>query len=149
MLTVELVAELLAKTGGNMSAVGRKCGVSRTAVSQFVARHPELAEVISDIHLSMADYSVAAIVKGVRRGTKWAVERVLDSSLGKSTGLQIAAAQKEEPPKLVGLEDADIAAGLMDLMNAATMGPEKLAPPKAIEGPKEEPGGWKIFEETA
>jgi len=149
MLTIEIASELLIKHAGNMSAVAKALGISRNAVSQFVGRNPELQEILENAKYALVDYSVGAVYKGVRRGQKWAVERVLDSSLGKSTGLQIAAAQKEEPPKLVGLEDADIAAGLMDLMNAATMGPEKLAPPKAIEGPKEEPGGWKIFEETA
>ena len=54
-LTVRRVAEAIRLYKGNVSAVAQSFERSRTAVYNFVRRHPELAEALTDAREAMKD----------------------------------------------------------------------------------------------
>ncbi|HKB04835.1 MAG TPA: hypothetical protein VKD90_21610 [Gemmataceae bacterium] len=54
-LTVPLVRDAINKYHGNVSAVARAFGVSRTAVYNYIRRYPELREVLTDARESLKD----------------------------------------------------------------------------------------------
>lgn len=69
---VKVAADLVAQDG-NLSAVARRYGVSRTAVQNMIARTPALKEVVADAREGMLDDAECALYKAVRDGQAWAV----------------------------------------------------------------------------
>ena len=72
-LKVKPVAEALRKYRGNMAAVGRKFGVTRSAVWRFVDSHPDLKATLEECRESMKDTAESALYKAIKRGAGWAV----------------------------------------------------------------------------
>lgn len=58
-LTVKLVAERLQEKRGNLTAVARSVGWSRTQVRRFMEKHPELFEIMEEERESMTDSVVS------------------------------------------------------------------------------------------
>ena len=72
-LSVDRVAEQLRAHEGNLAAVGRAFGVTRTAVSLYVTRHPELIAVRDEARESMKDDAESVLYRQVKEGEAWAV----------------------------------------------------------------------------
>jgi predicted transcriptional regulator len=67
------VAAKLRELNGNQAAVGRAFGVTRQAVSKFVAARPDLAEVARECRETMTDNAESALYRAVLAGEPWAV----------------------------------------------------------------------------
>lgn len=78
-LTVELVIGALTATGGARAAAAQRLHVTRSAISHFIARNPEVEEAIIEIRGTFVDLSEAALIKAARAGEGWAVRYMLDS----------------------------------------------------------------------
>ncbi len=72
-LTIKAVEPQIRKSRGNLAAVGRAFGVTRSAVSHFVTRHPTLLAVVEDARETLLDTAESALHKAVRKGEGWAV----------------------------------------------------------------------------
>lgn len=78
-LTVEQVVAALTATGGARAAAAQRLGVTRSAITHFVNRHPEVADAIEEIRGTFVDLSEAALIKAARAGEGWAVRYMLDN----------------------------------------------------------------------
>jgi hypothetical protein len=67
------VEDALRKHHGNMAAVGRKFGVTREAVRQYVENRPALKEVCLECRETMKDEAESALLKAIRKCQGWAV----------------------------------------------------------------------------
>lgn len=67
------VAAAVGALDGNLAAVARQFGVSRTAVQQFVKNNPELQTIVSDAREGMLDDAESVLFGEVRSGEAWAV----------------------------------------------------------------------------
>ena len=72
-LSIERVAQQLAKQQGNISAVARAFAVSRTAVRLFIDKRPELKQALIDAREEMKDNAESALSLCIARGEGWAV----------------------------------------------------------------------------
>jgi hypothetical protein len=72
VLTVKGVEAALRELHGNMAAVARRFGVVRTAVHNYVRRHPSLRAVVHDCREAMKDHAESALYSAVLRGEPWA-----------------------------------------------------------------------------
>src|SRR5262245_45644126 len=72
-LTCESVTAALHEFHGNMAAVGRKFGVGRTAVANYVERHPSLKAVVVECRESMKDDAEGILYRALLAGEAWAV----------------------------------------------------------------------------
>jgi len=85
VLSNDGVARALVEHKGNLSAVGRKFGVTRQAVSKYIADRPVLLQLAGDEREGMVDEAVTSLGKAVRKGEAWAVCFTL-KCLGKDRG---------------------------------------------------------------
>lgn len=67
------VAAALGASRGNLCACARQFGVSRTAVSQFIDRHPELQVVLKDVREGLVDEAESALAEAVESRQPWAI----------------------------------------------------------------------------
>lgn len=74
ILKAKEVESALRQHDGNMAAVGRKFGVTREAVRQFVEKHPSLKAVCLECRESMKDTAESSLYKAVKKGASWAVQ---------------------------------------------------------------------------
>lgn len=58
-LTVKAMRDQIAKCAGNISAIARSFGRSRSAVYSFIHDHPELKEALCDAREAMSDNVVS------------------------------------------------------------------------------------------
>jgi len=72
-LVAKQVEELLLQYHGNLAAVGRACGASRSGVLRFVERHPSLKAVLHEARESMKDHAESALHAAVIARESWAV----------------------------------------------------------------------------
>ena len=72
-LTIAGVETQLRKWDGNLAAVGRAFGVTRTAVSNYITAHPELAPVRDEARESVKDDVESELYKQAKSGEGWAV----------------------------------------------------------------------------
>lgn len=67
-LTVKGVEQGLRDLSGNMAAVARLFGVSRTSVFQYIQARPELQAILKDCREAMLDNAESALYKNVLAG---------------------------------------------------------------------------------
>ncbi len=79
------VAEALKKTSANMSLAAKSLGVARSSLYDFVNKHPDLKEIISDERESLVDIAESALKSAVVGKEAWAVCFTL-KTLGKGRG---------------------------------------------------------------
>ena len=72
-LTVDGVATQLRKWDGNLAAVGRAFGVTRSAVGNFITDHPELKPVRDEARESVKDDVESVLWREAKSGEAWAV----------------------------------------------------------------------------
>jgi hypothetical protein len=72
-LTARLVEEKLREFSGNAAAVGRAFGVTRSAVTHYIERHPSLRAVVKEARETMLDNVESALHEAALRGESWAV----------------------------------------------------------------------------
>jgi len=72
-LTVAGVSEQLRKLDGNVAAVGRAYGVTRSAVANYITDHPELKSVRDEARESVKDDAESVLYQQLREGEAWAV----------------------------------------------------------------------------
>ncbi len=72
-LTTQLVEKLLRKHDGNLAAVGRAAGVTRTAVGNFIERHESLKPVLQETRETMKDGAESSLYNAAKAGESWAV----------------------------------------------------------------------------
>lgn len=80
-----LVAKALVEMSGNISAVARKFGVSRSRVWEFITRRPDLQKVLSDTRETAVDHAESSLLRAILLGEAWAVAFMLKTQ-GKSRG---------------------------------------------------------------
>jgi hypothetical protein len=73
VLEVVAVAEALRETHGNLAAVGRKFGVCRQAVHDFVHRRPDLLTIVKECREALTDDVENALFEQALSGEGWAV----------------------------------------------------------------------------
>lgn len=79
------VLKALEETGGNISAVARKAGVSRASIHEFITNHPDLRMALDQARESRLDLAEDALTKAVEQSEPWAVCFLL-KCLGKKRG---------------------------------------------------------------
>jgi hypothetical protein len=67
-LTEETVEDALREFDGNMAAVGRKFGVSRQGVWDFVQHHQVLQQVVLEVKETFIDDIEGALYRGAKEG---------------------------------------------------------------------------------
>jgi predicted transcriptional regulator len=72
-LTASTVEAQLRRHRGNLSAVARAFGVTRTAVADYVRRRPELQAVTQECREAMKDGAESALYDNALAGEAWAV----------------------------------------------------------------------------
>lgn len=72
-LDSELVAGALADNGGNIAAVARRFGVSRSRVHELVMKRPMLQRILHDARESSLDHAESALMRAVLGGDAWAI----------------------------------------------------------------------------
>lgn len=65
--------QAIRKYGGNLAAVGRKFGVTRQAVHEYVSTREELRQAVLDCREGMKDEAESVLHKAVKKGQPWAV----------------------------------------------------------------------------
>jgi hypothetical protein len=85
-LTVATVAKCLRQANGNLTPVAKAFHVTRQAVQEYVARHPTLRHLISDLHESRVDVAESKLDEALDRGEKWAILFALRSEAGRRRG---------------------------------------------------------------
>ncbi len=146
VLTVEVVAKLLVQKVGNMAAVAKACGVTRTSVFQFIQSRPELKQLIEDAKAGCVDYAETGLYSEVRKKKAWAVTFALERAERQDRSKKLEEIA-EKVDKLAGL--AEIGMGLEHLLAAAQI--ETPAPDEMLEVEKPNTGGdsWaKLLEEA-
>jgi hypothetical protein len=83
--TVELTGRLIRETWGNLSAVARILGVNRSAVTDFVDKHPELVAVIKEAREVTVDCCEWQFRDALFDREAWAIKLGLET-LGKHRG---------------------------------------------------------------
>jgi hypothetical protein len=69
---VEMVAEALRQSGGIKLAAAQKLNCSAQTITNYVKRHPELAEVIRETKEELLDGAESALVKGILdKDSRW------------------------------------------------------------------------------
>lgn len=84
-LKADEVETWLRKTRGNQAEVARRLGVTRSAVSKCVSRHPSLQAVMAEEDAAILDDAESALYKAVLTGEPWAVKWLL-ATKGKGRG---------------------------------------------------------------
>jgi len=72
-LSIDLLLPLIAEEDGNLAAIGRRCDVTRQAVSEYVHRYPVLEAAVQDARESINDEAEAALRKAIREGNITAI----------------------------------------------------------------------------
>src|SRR5687768_12405268 len=67
-LTEESVEDALRELDGNMAAVGRKLGISRQGVWDFVQHHEALQKVVAEVKETFIDDIEGALYRGAKNG---------------------------------------------------------------------------------
>ena len=73
VLKANLVEQKLRELHGNMAAVGRHFGVTRTAVHNYVHKRPKLLAVLDEAREAMKDHAVSALHTAIFKGEAWAI----------------------------------------------------------------------------
>ncbi|HJZ57162.1 MAG TPA: hypothetical protein VKE74_19485 [Gemmataceae bacterium] len=84
-LSVPGLLDAIPRFRGNLAAVARSFGVTRTAVWKFVQRYPELQEVAHDARETRLDNAESSLDRAILAGEPWAIQMVL-KTLGKDRG---------------------------------------------------------------
>ncbi len=145
VLKIKEVEEKIRELGGNLAAVGRAFGVCRSAVHQFVAKHPGLKEACHDEREGMKDEAESSLHKAMKAGEGWAVCFYLKCQ-AKDRGYVERVEQTGAnggPIKTEQAGDAAAAARLLARHLAGLAGavPAALAPPRPAGGAED--GGRK------
>jgi len=72
-LTAKLVETRLRKHDGNLAAVARASGVTRSAVDDYIRRRPALQQITRECRESMKDNAESTLYRAVIAGEAWAV----------------------------------------------------------------------------
>ena len=73
VLKADLLAVEIPKHHGNLAAVGRALGVTRSAVHRYVQKRPALLAMARDQRETMKDHAESALFRQVIAGEAWAV----------------------------------------------------------------------------
>lgn len=84
-LHADVVEAKVRELHGNLAAVGRACGVTRTAVHRFIHKRPNLVKVLQEAREVMLDNGESVLYSKVLAGEGWAVRFYLRTQ-GKSRG---------------------------------------------------------------
>jgi predicted transcriptional regulator len=85
VLKVKAVSASLRKHKGNMAAVARSFGVTRQAVTNYVAERPDLKSITVEMRESRIDGAESQLDKAVAKGQAWAISLMLRTQ-GRSRG---------------------------------------------------------------
>lgn len=72
-VTVAQVEPLIESTNGNIAAIGRQLGVSRTTVRKRINESSILQEKLDDARQGMIDNAESSLYRAVLNGESWAV----------------------------------------------------------------------------
>jgi predicted transcriptional regulator len=72
-LSSERVAEKLRELHGNLAAVGRCFGVTRSAVYNYIRRRPSLQAICEEARETLKDNAESVLYRSVLAGESWAV----------------------------------------------------------------------------
>ena len=84
-LTKNTVTEALKKTNANISLAAKSLGVARSSLYDFVNKHDDLKQLITDERESLVDIAESALKSAVVGKEAWAVCFTL-KTIGKSRG---------------------------------------------------------------
>lgn len=84
-LNIKQVREKIMEHKGNVAAVARRLGVTRTSLLRFIQLRPGLAEMLQEAREAMLDDAESALFSAVRNGEAWAVCFILKTK-GKARG---------------------------------------------------------------
>src|SRR4051812_49988692 len=73
VLSAEALAPKIREFNGNLAAVGRAFGVTRTAVHLFVQSRPSLLAICRECREAMKDNAESSLYRAVLDGDAWAV----------------------------------------------------------------------------
>jgi hypothetical protein len=72
-LTSEGVGKALRDLSGNLSAAGRRYGVTRQAISAYVKARPSLQAILTEARETMKDNAESTLYRAVLAGASWAI----------------------------------------------------------------------------
>ena len=84
-LTKKTVTEALKKTNANISLAAKSLGVARSSLYDFVNKHDDLKQLITDERESLVDIAESALKSSVIKQEAWAVCFTL-KTIGKHRG---------------------------------------------------------------
>ena len=102
MLSAAALEAQLRKFRGNQAAAGRALGASRSAVANFLTRHPRLRELTNDLREARVDEAEDQLSRAVARGEGWAVCLIL-RTIGRHRGYAEGAPAAPGPNLLAAL----------------------------------------------
>lgn len=93
--TPEQVAAVLQKTAGNVLMTAKHLSCTRDLVISYIKKFPVVQKAISDSRDEIVDIAEAHIIKAVREGDRWAIDRVMNTygrkrAFGGDSGTQIS-----------------------------------------------------------
>lgn len=78
VLTVEIVVKALRATGGVRAHAAEALGVDRSAITNFISRHPEVLPVLDEIEEELNDVAESGLMTAIRSGDVTAIKFRLD-----------------------------------------------------------------------
>lgn len=84
-LTPKSVSEQIERTGGNISAIARTFGVTRSSVYDYINRRTSLQALLKDERETLLDEAECSLREAVKRREPWAVCFTL-KTIGKDRG---------------------------------------------------------------
>jgi hypothetical protein len=78
-LTVEAVKAALDAAQGVRAQAAKRLGVTRSAITHFIDRHPEMLEVLDEIRESHVDLGEAKLLLALNAGEGWAIRYFLEN----------------------------------------------------------------------
>ena len=99
ILDAELVSASIVSYHGNITAVAKQFGVSRTSIIELIDKRPSLQKVLKDAREGILDIAESALLSAVLDRQPWAICFLLKTQ-GKHRGYSekhVVAAEKEQP----------------------------------------------------
>ncbi len=99
-ITKDMLGKKLTQYGGNISACARFFQVSRTAIHNYIKRHPELISVLEDSREQFLDDAESALHKAIKNGDAWAVcfaLKTVGRKRGYSERMELKNVKEEKP----------------------------------------------------
>lgn len=109
-VTLQLVERALWLSRGNKAKAGRRLGITRQAVNNWLNRHPSLRTVASEARMTLVDLAIDNLERALIAREVWATELTL-MTLGKGEGFTRRMEMTPTSPLAVTFSDADYAMG--------------------------------------